>query len=68
MKIKIEFDKDARIVTIIDNGTGMTKQDLIQNLGTPSKSAATNFLDAIKKGSPKLILLLTIRLFVVRLP
>jgi HSP90 family molecular chaperone len=33
----------------------MIKQDLIQNLGILSKCDATNFLDTIKKGSPKLI-------------
>jgi heat shock protein beta len=55
LEIKVEFDKDAKTISIIDNGIGMTKQDLIQNLGTVAKSGTTSFLDAIKSGSLNLI-------------
>ena len=49
MEIKIEFDKDAKTVTITDTGIGMTKGDLIKNLGTIAKSGTTQFLEAMGK-------------------
>ena len=55
LEIKIEFDKEAKTLSIQDNGIGMTKQDLIQNLGTVAKSGTTSFLEAIKTGSLNLI-------------
>lgn len=55
LEIKIEFDSAEKTVSIIDNGIGMTKQDLIQNLGTVAKSGTTNFLEAINSGSLNLI-------------
>src|SRR5512138_163565 len=33
-KIRVSYDKDARTITVIDNGIGMTREDVIQNLGT----------------------------------
>merc|ERR1712187_764783 len=34
LEIKLEFDADAKTLSIIDTGVGMTKADLINNLGT----------------------------------
>merc|ERR1712146_139470 len=34
LEIRISFDKEKRVLTLRDRGVGMTKQDLIQNLGT----------------------------------
>ncbi len=42
-KIKIDADKDARTITISDNGIGMTAEELEQNLGTIAKSDSLNF-------------------------
>lgn len=42
-KINIELDKDARTVTITDNGIGMTAEELENNLGTIAKSGSLNF-------------------------
>lgn len=44
-KIKITIDKKDRTLTISDNGIGMNKQDLIENLGTIARSGTQNFLE-----------------------
>merc|ERR1719253_255706 len=51
LEIKIEYDSDAKTLTIIDTGVGMSKADLINNLGTVAKSGTTNFLEAMAEGS-----------------
>merc|ERR1711953_1066220 len=50
MEVKIEHDPDAKTLTIIDTGMGMSKADLINNLGTVAKSGTTNFLEAMAEG------------------
>lgn len=42
-EIRIELDKDARTLKIIDNGCGMTEDELDKNLGTIAKSGSFNF-------------------------
>merc|ERR1712039_1058327 len=49
-EIKMEHDADAKTLTIIDTGIGMSKADLINNLGTVAKSGTTNFLEAMAEG------------------
>ena len=43
LKIKIEFDKDAKTISIIDNGIGMTQEELENNLGTIARSGSELF-------------------------
>ena len=43
LKIKVSFDKDKRIITVSDNGIGMTKDELENNLGTIAKSGSELF-------------------------
>merc|ERR1711934_896635 len=50
LEVKIEFDADAKTLSLIDTGIGMTKADLINNLGTVAKSGTTNFLEAMAEG------------------
>jgi len=51
LEVKVEHDPDAKTISIIDTGIGMTKADLINNLGTVAKSGTTNFLEAMAEGA-----------------
>ncbi|OOZ41117.1 molecular chaperone HtpG [Solemya pervernicosa gill symbiont] len=47
LKIRVAFDKEARTVTISDNGIGMNRQEVIDNIGTIAKSGTRQFLDSL---------------------
>ncbi len=47
LKIRISYDKEARTVTIADNGVGMTRQEVIENIGTIAKSGTREFFQAL---------------------
>ena len=47
LKIRIAFDKDARTLTISDNGIGMSRQEVIDNIGTIAKSGTKEFFNAL---------------------
>ena len=49
--IHIHVDKEARMLTIQDTGIGMTREDVIENLGTIAQSGARKFLEATKDKS-----------------
>jgi len=46
LKIEIEVDEDARTLTVRDNGTGMTRDDVIENIGTIARSGTKKFLES----------------------
>jgi molecular chaperone HtpG len=48
LRIKIDFNKDAKTITITDNGIGMTKDEIIDNIGTIAKSGTKEFLAKLK--------------------
>jgi molecular chaperone HtpG len=47
LAIRLSFDKDARTITITDNGVGMSRQEVIDNLGTIARSGTRQFLAAL---------------------
>ena len=46
-KIRIEFDADAKTLSIADNGIGMTREDVIEQLGTIAKSGTAEFFERL---------------------
>ncbi|KAF6035805.1 HSP90B1 [Bugula neritina] len=51
LTIKIKSDKDNNLLHITDTGIGMTKEDLVRNLGTIAKSGTSEFFSKLKDSS-----------------
>lgn len=49
LKIKIETNTKKKTITISDNGIGMDREEIINNLGTIAQSGARNFIDLAKQ-------------------
>jgi len=47
LKIQIECDKETRTITIRDNGIGMNRQEVVENIGTIAKSGTKQFFDSL---------------------
>ena len=47
LRIRVDFDPQARTVTVADNGIGMTRDEVVDNLGTIAKSGTRQFLSAL---------------------
>jgi molecular chaperone HtpG len=47
LKIRLEFDKERRTVTITDNGIGMTREEVQENIGTIARSGTRRFFEAL---------------------
>lgn len=53
LKIRISFDKDAKTLTISDNGIGMSRDEVIENLGTIAKSGTAQFMQKLSGDQKK---------------
>ena len=47
LKIRISYDKEARTITISDNGIGMTRDEVVENIGTIAKSGTREFFQSL---------------------
>ncbi len=53
LAITVSFDKKARTITIADNGVGMTREEMVKNLGTIARSGTQNFLEKLTGDAKK---------------
>lgn len=53
LKIRLDYDKDAGTITLADNGIGMTRDDVIANLGTIARSGTAEFLKQLSGDEKK---------------
>lgn len=47
LKIRVGYDKDARTITVSDNGIGMTRQEVMDHIGTIAKSGTKEFFESL---------------------
>ena len=47
LKIRLEFDKEKRTISVIDNGIGMSRQEVQEHIGTIAKSGTKQFFEAL---------------------
>ncbi len=47
LKIRVEFDKDKRTITVKDNGIGMTREEVQEHIGTIAKSGTKQFFESL---------------------
>jgi molecular chaperone HtpG len=49
LKIEIDVDEDAGLITVRDNGIGMSRQDVVENIGTIARSGTRKFLESVSE-------------------
>ena len=47
LNIHVDFDKENKTITITDNGIGMSREELVENIGTIANSGTKKFLDSL---------------------
>jgi molecular chaperone HtpG len=47
LQIRVSYDKDARTITVSDNGIGMSRQEVVDNIGTIAKSGTREFFESL---------------------
>jgi molecular chaperone HtpG len=50
LAVHLDFDEDERKLTVSDTGVGMTREELIENLGTIAHSGAMAFIESLEEG------------------
>ncbi|WP_019617016.1 molecular chaperone HtpG [Psychromonas ossibalaenae] len=53
LRVRLSFDADAKTVTISDNGIGMTRDEVIEHLGTIAKSGTSDFFEQLSGDQAK---------------
>jgi molecular chaperone HtpG len=53
LKIRIEFDKDKKTLSFTDNGVGMNRQEVMENIGTIANSGTRKFLEKLSGDQAK---------------
>jgi molecular chaperone HtpG len=53
LEVRVAFDKDARTITITDNGIGMSSEEAVAHLGTIAKSGTREFMSALQGDQKK---------------
>ncbi|MBU2874342.1 molecular chaperone HtpG [Marinobacter salexigens] len=53
LQIRLDFDKEANTITLADNGIGMSREDVVQNLGTIARSGTAEFLKQLSGDEKK---------------
>src|SRR5690606_1750009 len=53
LKIRVSFDKDAKTLTISDNGIGMSRDEIVDHLGTIAKSGTAQFMQKLSGDQKK---------------
>lgn len=47
LRIRVEYDKKHKTISVIDNGIGMSREEIIENLGTIAKSGTRQFIESL---------------------
>lgn len=53
LKIRIDYDKDSKTITITDNGIGMSRDELVENIGTIASSGTKRFMESLSGDQAK---------------
>ena len=53
LKVRVSFDPDARTISVLDNGIGMTREEAADNLGTIARSSTRQFFESLTGDSAK---------------
>ncbi|MCG2582425.1 MAG: molecular chaperone HtpG [Marinobacter sp.] len=53
LKIRLDYDQEKNTITLTDNGIGMTRDDVVQNLGTIARSGTAEFLQQLSGDEKK---------------
>ncbi|HEY8711090.1 MAG TPA: ATP-binding protein, partial [Burkholderiaceae bacterium] len=53
LEVRVSFDADAKTLTIIDNGIGLSSEEAVANLGTIAKSGTREFMSALEGDQKK---------------
>src|SRR4051794_14152971 len=49
LHVRLDPDKEKRTLSVIDNGIGMTRDEVVKNIGTIARSGTKEFLSAVKQ-------------------